>query len=207
MSHSQFVTADSNRPIYISADLIIEGPTPRPNQTLEKLLLNSWSAEYALNITPIDDERFLESARNWTFPQAYYSVLFSARAVLLCNGNPDARECRITPAMTALGEEGIYERDFDSAEENPMVHLDQYRITTNKPAPALPADQTILEFHAGLCEYVSRAQMAHERYIFDCVGESAYLTIIYSLPGYLRESAWLSERVTWVLGKEVNCEV
>ena len=50
---------------------------------LEKLLLNSWSAEYALRITPvINDEQYLQSSLHWTFPQAYYSVLFSARAFL-----------------------------------------------------------------------------------------------------------------------------
>ncbi|WP_375446168.1 hypothetical protein [uncultured Fibrella sp.] len=55
---------------------------------LEKLLLNSWSAEYALRITPVlndrsaDSEQYLQSSLHWTFPQAYYSVLFSARAFL-----------------------------------------------------------------------------------------------------------------------------
>ncbi|MEZ0486399.1 hypothetical protein [Fibrella aquatica] len=55
---------------------------------LEKLLLNSWSAEYALRITPVlndrsaDSEQYLQNSLHWTFPQAYYSVLFSARAFL-----------------------------------------------------------------------------------------------------------------------------
>ena len=55
---------------------------------LEKLLLNSWSAEYALRITPVINDRsagseeYLQSSLHWTFPQAYYSVLFSARAFL-----------------------------------------------------------------------------------------------------------------------------
>ena len=39
---------------------------------LEKLLLNSWSAEYALRITPVvNDEQYLQSSLHWTFPQAY----------------------------------------------------------------------------------------------------------------------------------------
>ncbi|WP_208295703.1 hypothetical protein [Fibrivirga algicola] len=59
---------------------------------LEKLLLNSWSAEYALRITPVindrsaDSEQYLQSSLHWTFPQAYYSVLFSARAFLAVQG-------------------------------------------------------------------------------------------------------------------------
>lgn len=68
-----------------------DGPTLRlgtaDNKALEKLLLNSWSAEYALRITPVvNDEQYLQSSLHWTFPQAYYSVLFSARAFLAVQG-------------------------------------------------------------------------------------------------------------------------
>lgn len=56
-------------------------------KSLEKLLLNSWSAEYALRITPVvNDEQYLQSSLHWTFPQAYYSALFSARAFLAIQG-------------------------------------------------------------------------------------------------------------------------
>ncbi|MEZ0540234.1 hypothetical protein [Fibrella arboris] len=65
---------------------------------LEKLLLNSWSAEYALRITPIlndrsvDSEQYLQSSLHWTFPQAYYSVLFSARAFLAAQNSNVSNE-------------------------------------------------------------------------------------------------------------------
>jgi len=61
--------------------------TDESRKALEKLLLNSWSAEYALRITPVvNDEQYLQSSLHWTFPQAYYSVLFSARAFLAVQG-------------------------------------------------------------------------------------------------------------------------
>ncbi len=61
--------------------------TDESSRVLEKLLLNSWSAEYALRITPVvNDEQYLKSSLHWTFPQAYYSVLFSARAFLSVQG-------------------------------------------------------------------------------------------------------------------------
>lgn len=54
---------------------------------LGKLLLNSWGAEYALRITPVvNDEQYLQSSLQWTFPQAYYSAMFSARAFLDVQG-------------------------------------------------------------------------------------------------------------------------
>lgn len=61
--------------------------TDESRRALEKLLLNSWSAEYALRITPVvNDEQYLQSSLHWTFPQAYYSALFSARAFLSVQG-------------------------------------------------------------------------------------------------------------------------
>jgi hypothetical protein len=61
--------------------------TDGSQKALEKLLLNSWSAEYALRITPVvNDEQYLQSSLHWTFPQAYYSALFSARAFLAVQG-------------------------------------------------------------------------------------------------------------------------
>ncbi|GAB2602405.1 hypothetical protein [Spirosoma areae] len=61
--------------------------TDENRKALEKLLLNSWSAEYALRITPVvNDEQYLQSSLHWTFPQAYYSALFSARAFLAVQG-------------------------------------------------------------------------------------------------------------------------
>ena len=61
--------------------------TDDSRRALEKLLLNSWSAEYALRITPVvNDEQYLQSSLHWTFPQAYYSTLFSARAFLAVQG-------------------------------------------------------------------------------------------------------------------------
>ncbi|QJD81355.1 hypothetical protein HH216_12785 [Spirosoma rhododendri] len=62
-------------------------PSEATIKAIEKLLLNSWSAEYALRITPVvNDEQYLQSSLHWTFPQAYYSALFSARAFLAIQG-------------------------------------------------------------------------------------------------------------------------
>ena len=62
-------------------------PSQATGKAIEKLLLNSWSAEYALRITPVvNDEQYLQSSLHWTFPQAYYSALFSARAFLAIQG-------------------------------------------------------------------------------------------------------------------------
>lgn len=62
-------------------------------EVLQKLMLNSLSAEYALRVTSlVNDNEYLEQSAAWTFPQVYYSMLFSARAFLLTTGQNEANE-------------------------------------------------------------------------------------------------------------------
>lgn len=80
---------------YLKSFDVMEFADLRPEQapkqaditSIGKLLLNSLSSEYALRITPVvNDEQYLQSSLHWTFPQAYYSTLFSARAFLAVQG-------------------------------------------------------------------------------------------------------------------------
>jgi hypothetical protein len=75
----------------------------------EKLLLNSWSAEYALRITPaVNDKQYLQSSLHWTFPQAYYSILFSARAFLAAKLWPDSNPDVVARRVGRLVAAGYY---------------------------------------------------------------------------------------------------
>lgn len=80
---------------------------------LSKLLLNSWSAEYALRITPVvNDEQYLQSSLHWTFPQAYYSVLFSVRALLLTHEDNIGNEELIRRRVGKLVARNYYPKSF-----------------------------------------------------------------------------------------------
>ncbi|GAB3783364.1 hypothetical protein GCM10028818_41230 [Spirosoma horti] len=76
---------------------------------IKALLLNCWSAEYALRITPVvNDEQYLQSSLHWTFPQAYYSVLFSSRAFLASRGNNISNEAGIARCISQYVASGLY---------------------------------------------------------------------------------------------------
>jgi hypothetical protein len=52
-------------------------------EAVKRLLLNSWSTEYALRATAeLGDESYIRNALHWTFPQAYYAVFASLQAFL-----------------------------------------------------------------------------------------------------------------------------
>lgn len=90
------------------------GVSEEGRKVLEKLLLNSWSAEYALRITPVVNDRdagseqYLQSSLHWTFPQAYYSVLFSARAFLAIQGISVSNEELIRKRIGNMVVRGYY---------------------------------------------------------------------------------------------------
>lgn len=78
-------------------------------QVVDRLLLNAWSAEYALRITPaVNGEQYLRSALSWTFPQAYYAVLFSTRAFLASQGVHISNENYVSRRISALVKKGFY---------------------------------------------------------------------------------------------------
>lgn len=85
-----------------------------PMSTLSALLKNAWSAEYALSLQPIDKpEQTLKTTSGYSFPQAYYSVLFSARAFLLCQGIDTANENAIDKAISDHVGWGYYQPGLD----------------------------------------------------------------------------------------------
>lgn len=56
-------------------------------ETVKRLLLNSWSTEYALRSTAeFGDEAYMRNALHWTFPQAYYAVFAGLQAFLHTRG-------------------------------------------------------------------------------------------------------------------------
>ncbi|MBJ6116869.1 hypothetical protein JAO76_01615 [Pontibacter sp. BT310] len=68
--------------------------TEKDTEAIKRLLLNSWSTEYALRATAeLGDEAYMRNALHWTFPQAYYTVFAGLQAFMrTCgiNTNSDA---------------------------------------------------------------------------------------------------------------------
>lgn len=150
-----------------------------------RLLLNAWSAEYALRIKPpITDKDYLNKSLSWTFPQAYYAVLFSVRAVLASDGIRMANEEQIQKLVgqwATLGKDGPA---FTLA-GNPFEGLNNYRISsTRKPSPMSSPEAAAL--HIYLIKRVEAVNLILETYILNRLGADAYRLLIDNLPEYLR---------------------
>ncbi len=112
----------------------VERLTEEATKPIAKLLLNSWSAEYALRITPIvNDEQYLQSSLHWTFPQAYYSVLFSARAFLSSQGFNLSNEELIRKQIANLVVLGYYPESTSYYAIGSTYNLKIHRLHKNIP--------------------------------------------------------------------------
>lgn len=152
-----------------------------------KLLLNSWSAEYALRLTPLTANNWeaAEGALHWTFPQAYYAAFFSARAVLATDRILVANHEGVNTLMNGRAGAGFYGPSL-TTENNPFSALMVYQIKSAKPAAQVVEDDPI-GLNRRLINSVHAIALIHETYVLGRIGQLAYDNIILSLPSYLRD--------------------
>lgn len=76
---------------------------------IKTMLLNAWNTEFSLrNVNKNPDMKFLNHSLHWTFPQAYFSVFYSTRALLGTQGVYTADESIISERMASWIGQGIY---------------------------------------------------------------------------------------------------
>ena len=175
--------------------------TQAEQNSIFKLLLNSWSAEYALRIKPLDspsNDDFIQSSQSWMFPQGYYAAYMSLRAVLLTFGrNPINLDF-----VQACGEV-LYTQGFYFGVDLPSDfyrQLSELRLFDGNPQP-LSVEQ-ILDKQTELTQLIDRVQFIHEHHILETIGMEAYAGLINQLPSYLQD-AFVADRLARIIAREV----
>lgn len=124
-------------------------------KALEKLMLNSWSAEYALRITPVvNDDQYLQSSLHWTFPQAYYSVLFSARAFLTVQGINVSNEELIRKRIGNAVVRGYYPPSIGYYASGPINNYRLQRLPMARFKPDLILPSREIEAQGELAQFL-----------------------------------------------------
>ena len=165
---------------------------------ISKLLLNAWSAEYALRIKPVQPDRlYLNESLHWLFPQAYFSMLFSARARLTLDGSSVATAQTIEACLRRWAQAGFY-GDAYNWNQNPATDLAKYRPgVLPQHAPMSGPEAAALQL--SLIRKVYWVNAVHETYVADQMGHQAYRALINKLPEYLR-SEFVGQRASQILG-------
>ncbi|AUD05339.1 hypothetical protein [Spirosoma pollinicola] len=162
------------------------------HSSVAKLLLNAWSAEYALRIKPVNPDReYLNLSISCSFP--YYAVLFSARAVLAVDGINIANQQQVEKLINQWVKMGKYGQTYS----NPFTELFQYRIRSEEHTYHLSAPEAAA-IQEKLKSKVHAVSIIHETYIVNRLGDEFYSTIINSLPDYLK-NGFVGARATLLL--------
>lgn len=164
--------------------------TTTPIRTaIGKLLLNSWSAEYALNIKPAcADREFLNNALNWAQPQAYYAALFSMRARLAADEVQISDREVLKKMIVEWAKEG---RFGPPTQGNPFA-----RLFTVTPPPMSGPDAAL--WHVELSTKVHAFAILNETYILHRWGPDLYRQLIAELPDYLK-NGFIGSRATLLI--------
>ncbi len=176
--------------------MILTTTNPRTTE-VSKMLLNAWSAEFALRIKPVCLNRsYLNSSLSWVFPQAYFAMLFSARAVLAVDevnlANPEVIE-KLLCQWAQKGKYGPACLD----ESNAFLELIQYRLKGDLPARRMSGPEAAA-LHVRLTEKVHAVSLIQETYIHDRMGSEPYRKLVGSLPDYLK-NGFVGMRATSIL--------
>ncbi|AKD02148.1 hypothetical protein POKO110462_11820 [Pontibacter korlensis] len=98
----------------------------KDREAIKRLLLNSWSTEYALRSTAeLGDEAYMRNALHWTFPQAYYAVFASLQAFLYTREVKTSNEALILREAGRLIVKNNYPRAVGFYASG---HYDDYKI-------------------------------------------------------------------------------
>lgn len=157
-----------------------------------KLLLNSWAAEYALNIKPTCADRdFLNSALSWAQPQAYYAALFSMRARLAADEVYMADPRAIEKLMVRWAQEGVFGLPMQTNPFADLFNAARYRVTGPEAAMR----------HVQLTTRVHAFAILNETYIISRIGKPTYRRIIADLPVCMRDG-FVGTRTTLILSDD-----
>lgn len=76
---------------------------------IKTMLLNAWNTEFSLrSVAKKTDTQFMSHSLHWTFPQAYFSVFYSIRALMGTQGIYTSDESVLSKQMANWIERGVY---------------------------------------------------------------------------------------------------
>lgn len=168
--------------------------TPIENlPNIKRLLINSWSAEYALRKTPLNSEDttpYQISTLSWTFPQSYYAVLFAVRAYQCSRNIFNGGESSVLHQIQSDIATRVYAETLDWTGPNTdhfVAEMLNYCIGKNNPLhDQLETD--IVAQHKRLLDTVRRITRWHMAKIQEYVGAQAFREILNESPEYIQDT-------------------
>ncbi len=132
-------------------------------EDIKRLLLNSWSTEYALRSTAeLGDEAYMRNALHWTFPQAYYAVFAGLQAFLHTRGVKTNNEAWVLREAGRLVVKNMYPRaiGFYAAGHYDDFNVRRLPLAHYKPALQIAGKELEAQAQIGQFLRTTRRQKA-----------------------------------------------
>jgi hypothetical protein len=176
--------------------------TESVKEEIKKLLLNSWSTEYALRTTAeLGDEQYLRAALHWTFPQAYYSILFGLRAFLATLGVTGNNSELIRREVSRLVVRGFYPQPLSYYASGHYDTFTVHRLPLASYKPSLQLAAETIEAQAQIGQFLRTTRRLRAKGIRQQV-QSNPKTALRTKNGDILEkfssSHW--QQLTWRIG-------
>ncbi|MCU0352366.1 MAG: hypothetical protein MUD08_01300 [Cytophagales bacterium] len=169
---------------------------------IKKLLRNAWNTEYALRTTAqLGDEQYLRNALHWTFPQAYYSVLFGLRAFLATFGLTDNNGEMVRREVGRLVVRGYYPRPIAYYASGHYDDFTIHRLPLATYKPSLQLANEEIEAQAQIGQFLRTTRRLRAKGVRQQV-QSNPKTALRNKAGQVLEkfssSHW--QQLTWRIG-------
>jgi len=121
----------------------------------KKWLLHAWSAEYTLRTAANHaDENYQKHSLHWTFPQAYYSVLYSAKSFLAIQGIDVPIESVIGQIINGYVAKGWYPESIGFYVDGPMEHYTYHHLPAATEQALLQSIDTPKQAEAHIAQFL-----------------------------------------------------
>lgn len=132
-------------------------------EAIKRMLLNSWSTEYALRSTAeLGDEVYMRNALHWTFPQAYYAVFAGLQAFLRTRGLRSTNEAHVLREAGRLVVKNVYPQaiGFYAAGHYDDFSIRRLPLAHYKPALQIAGKELEAQAQIGQFLRTTRRQVA-----------------------------------------------
>lgn len=125
------------------------------SDTMQRLLYNAWSTEYALRQTAQHgDKGYLKYALHWAFPQAFYSIFLAMQAYYSTVGVRDNNFDRLSREFGNMVANGAYPRAISFYADGHYERFHLHRMRPAKFKPGLFPPQHLAEAEAQIGQFL-----------------------------------------------------
>lgn len=168
-----------------------------------KLLLTSWSTEYALRATAnLGNEDYLRYALHWSFPQAYYTIFAGLRAFLYTLGIHTNNAELISRELGRLVARNAYPTAVGYYAAGPFNDFSIYRLPLAAYKPGLQAPEKELDAQAQIGQFLRTTRKLKAQAVRRHVQSNSQTAVRSTKTGKVlnkwNSSHW--QQITWRLG-------